>query len=158
VKKENSIHCPLNVARYTLLSEGGEMKEIRLKTICNRKVEIGNSLSVNPVIRSKENPAHLVENAKRTQFECIRENSWLFYRYTTGSTWRKSGTLWRHLGQTWGHLGAFWRDMFTPKTAFSASKTQSPALFAFFSWVTHIQCSPIMRNSAQALERVEVIR
>jgi hypothetical protein len=30
-----------------------KMKEIQLKTICNRKFEIGNSLSVNPVIPSK---------------------------------------------------------------------------------------------------------
>jgi hypothetical protein len=39
-----------------------KMKEIQFKSIGNRKFEIGNSLSVYPVIRSKEIPVHPVQN------------------------------------------------------------------------------------------------
>jgi hypothetical protein len=86
-----------------------KMKEIQLKTICNRKFEIGNSLSINPVIRSKQNPVNPVKKICDNLCKSVSKNPWWLTAACRGTQVAHSGARRAHIGTFWGRAaGALW--------------------------------------------------
>jgi hypothetical protein len=98
------------------------MKEIQLDTICNRKFEIGNSLSVNPVIPSKK-----ILSFRSKKSVSIRE--------IHGSKMRAVARRWLKVARRWHILARFGRAVArrgAPKSARSrifSPKTRKIPLF-----------------------------